>query len=656
MTPHRPHRLPAQIAAAMGGTIAAFLATLAVTVLALVGAMDRQAQQGSVILVEKALAGLAGQVLTSTLDYAKWDEATLRVGTLDLDWLQDNFGLVAEVGQTAQVVLLRGGPVGAEIGWTHDDPGAPPGPGPFDAATLRALEEALAAIAPGEFAGRTFFARSEDGLLLAAGAHVDYVGPDGPAIPREAAATLVMARRLDAAVVQALSDSTLLRNLALDRAEGPGRLSLPLPGPDGQRVASLSWDAPRPGSDLLRRFLPMLVPVTALAAGLGLIGLVLARRSALGLVAAQRAAQAAAHTDALTGLPNRAAFLRALASGEAERAVIFLDVNGFKRINDSLGHAVGDEVIRRVAERLATLSDPDCLLARIGGDEFVFVVTGAGAAFRATWIAHAAERALAAPLSVRGHRLQLQAAVGVAPAAPDMDGAELLRRADLAMYEGKRRGTRGPVAFDAVIEKAGEDAGALEAALRAALAREGELWIAYQPIVAAEGRTFARAEALARWTSPELGPVPPDRFIALAERSGLITELGRKLLHLVCDDLARQPGLRVSVNVSPLQLTTPDFVPDLLDLLASRGVAPDRLQVELTEGVLVDDPDLAARRVGELNEAGIRVALDDFGTGYSSVGTLRRIPFDTLKIDRRRIPLCRTPSQTRRLRSGKQTP
>jgi EAL domain-containing protein (putative c-di-GMP-specific phosphodiesterase class I) len=185
-----------------------------------------------------------------------------------------------------------------------------------------------------------------------------------------------------------------------------------------------------------------------------------------------------------------------------------------------------------------------------------------------------------------------------------------------------------------VLDRAGCDARTVERALREALHRPGELWMAYQPVVAAQGRQLLRAEALARWTSPELGPVPPDSFIAVAERAGLIGELGRRIVHLVCDDLAAHPELRVSINVSPLQLMSPDFVQDLLDALGARGIAPSRLEVELTESVLVDDPCLAARRIGELHAAGISIALDDFGTGFSSIGTLRQLRFDALKIDR----------------------
>jgi EAL domain-containing protein (putative c-di-GMP-specific phosphodiesterase class I) len=189
------------------------------------------------------------------------------------------------------------------------------------------------------------------------------------------------------------------------------------------------------------------------------------------------------------------------------------------------------------------------------------------------------------------------------------------------------------VAFTSIIEQASRDAAIIEQGLRRALDRSGELSIAYQPIVATDGR-LARAEALARWTSPELGTVPPDRFIAVAEQAGLIVELGRQLVHLICDDLRRHPSLEVSINISPLQLMAPDFIPSIVDDLAKRGIDPSRIEVELTEAVVVDDTRLAALRLQELHRARFSTALDDFGTGYSSIGYLRQIGFDTLKIDR----------------------
>jgi EAL domain-containing protein (putative c-di-GMP-specific phosphodiesterase class I) len=230
--------------------------------------------------------------------------------------------------------------------------------------------------------------------------------------------------------------------------------------------------------------------------------------------------------------------------------------------------------------------------------------------------------------------MQVELAMGYAVQSDHLTtGDDLVRQADLAMYEAKRQNARGPVAFNSLIRQATLDAFEVEKGLRRALISSGQLSVAYQPIVDTTGR-LVRAEALARWTSPELGSVPPDRFIGVAEQAGLIGDLGRLLLRLVCDDLVAHPRLCVSINVSPLQLMAPDYVPSLIDELRERAIDPSRIEIELTESVLVDDPRLASERLAELRIAGFSIALDDFGTGYSSVGYLGQFRFDTLKIDR----------------------
>jgi diguanylate cyclase (GGDEF)-like protein len=637
MTPRLPHRLPIQIAAVMAGTIVVFATTLTLAVLWLTQALDRQARLDSVQLVDRALAGLVESTTLVTLNYAKWDQAAERIEAGDLPWLYENMGSSAIVGLSANLVVLWGGPLPRELGWLDQSPGSGMS-GLAGSRTVALADERLASIPLGVAEAASFFVWRGNDLFAVSASRIERVLRPDPALADAQIARVLTGRRIARSELAQLAETAQLAGLELTRRRpAPDRIALALPGGSSRPVAWLTWEPPSPGSAILGDMLPILLPVSLLASGLGLTGMLMSGRSARNLVRAQASASAAAHTDPLTGLPNRAAFNRTLAepARAGERAVLFLDVNGFKRINDSNGHAAGDEVIVRLARRLEALAGPDCLLARIGGDEFVFVVTGSNAAFRTEWLAHAAERAIAPPFQVGGHAMQLQAAMGHAVQSSDaMSAGDLVRQADLAMYEAKRRRSRDPVAFGDMIEQASHDARAIERALRGALDRPGELWIAYQPLVPAAGGPLARAEALARWTSPELGPVPPDRFIAVAERAGLIVELGRRLLRLVCDDLATYPSLSVSVNISALQLMAPDFVPDLIDLLRSEGIDPSRVQVELTESLVVDDPALAARRIRELHEVGVSAALDDFGTGYSSIGTLRQLEFDALKIDR----------------------
>lgn len=633
--------LPGRIAAVMIAALLVLLVAFSIFVTWMVSALDRQASAGSLVQMQNAAENLLAQTRMLTLDYAKWEAAIPMIHAEDQAWIYDNIGATAVTGFSFQLAVLWGGPFAEDIGW-RDDQTEPEGrPGLVDPALLGQVEARLRRIPLNLYDGTEFFAWYNGALYVMFAARFEPDAPDAVAdlvsqdvdTPR-----LLIGRRLASDDIAQIGQTNLISDLHLDR-QAPSahhHQSFPLLGPDGRPVAYLAWTPVHAGADLLRRMaLPVALVVIVIGA-LSWFGIVLVQRSARQLVVAQHRASSAALTDSLTGLPNRAAFNEALAvpALAGERAILFLDVNGFKRINDSIGHAAGDEVIVYVAKRLANVSGPDCLLARIGGDEFVFILTGANAEFRVEWMAHAVTRTLTRSLHVQGHQMQIAVAMGYAVQSEDaMSGEDLVRQADLAMYEAKRQKSGEAVGFSAVIEDATRDASAVEQALRLSLDRLGELSVAYQPIVGVDGR-MARAEALARWTSPELGVVPPDRFIAVAERAGLIVVLGRKLLDIICDDLLAHPELKVSLNVSPLQLMAPDFMAMLLRKLDERQVNPSRVEIELTEAIVVEDRSLAAQRLGELRRAGFSMALDDFGTGYSSIGYLQQLQFDTLKIDR----------------------
>ncbi|MBP1806796.1 putative bifunctional diguanylate cyclase/phosphodiesterase [Rubellimicrobium aerolatum] len=628
------HRLPDRISAVILGTTLLFLATTVVSVVWMASALNRQALDQSQVQVQVARDDLLGRVRLLTIDYTKWDEADAAVRGADRTWIFDYIGSAAMMGRTFQLAVVWGGALPRDLGWTTGG-GTAARPGLLPAALLAGAEGRLArdAAETAEFfawRGGELFAMGTSRFEPVEHAHLF------PEADRRSG-QLMLGLRVGPALMADLAHSLLLTGVALVADRPTDRPAVALPGLHGTPAAYLTWSAPRPGTRLLWRMLPLLALVALAATALALIGTRLTRRNAQGLVLAERRASLAARTDALTGLPNRAAFGELLdpSARAGERAVLFLDVNDFKRINDSIGHEAGDRVLLVLAERLADLAGPDRILARTAGDEFAFVLRGPDAGAQAQALAERALLALEPAIEVLGHRMQVAVAMGYAVQADDaLQGPDLLRQADLAMDEAKRqRGRATPVAFSAIIGQAARDALAIEQGLREALRNPGELSIAYQPIVGRTGR-LERAEALARWTSPRLGSVPPGRFIAVAEQAGLIVELGRRLFHLVCDDLAAHPALRVSLNVSTLQLMAPDFIPSLVDELRARGIPPARIEIELTEAVVVDDPRLAAQRVEELREAGFSIALDDFGTGYSSVGYLEQFRFDTLKIDR----------------------
>ena len=551
-------------------------------------------------------------------------------------WLWQNVGLSAHTGEAFQLVVAWGGGLRSDAGWAVGETEAPRS-GVLDPLTLAEAEVALRAVPINTYDGIQFFAWHRGELWVLGAARVEVGdGAVDPLVLDEAIGRFLLGHRLDAEAVTSIEGDRVVRNLSITPNAPEGRSVVPLPGGDGQPVAYLAWDTPQPGSEMLGRLLAPLALAVLLTIALAARGLRFVQASARNLVEAEVQATRAARTDALTGLPNRAAFNEVIArpAKAGARAVLFLDVNGFKRINDSIGHAAGDEVIVIVAERLSRLVRPDHFLARIAGDEFVFVLTSPHAGAWAELLAREVEGLLEAPLSVMGHQMRIAMAMGYAVQMDEQaTGADLVRQADLAMYEAKRHPGSGLVGFNPMIEQASHDASIIEKALRGAMARGGELSIAYQPIVTQDGR-LAHAEALARWTSPELGVVPPGRFIAVAEQAGLIVELGWRLFQLICDDLAAHPGLNVSLNVSPLQLMAPDSILTFRSELERRGVDPGRIEIELTESVVVDDARLASTRLHQIHDAGFSTALDDFGTGYSSVGYLRQMGFDTLKVDR----------------------
>ncbi|MEU7039593.1 EAL domain-containing protein [Streptomyces varsoviensis] len=364
-----------------------------------------------------------------------------------------------------------------------------------------------------------------------------------------------------------------------------------------------------------------------------------------------------ARHDALTGLPNRTMFFehldRALAGGPdgagGDRVgLCYLDIDGFKAVNDSLGHAVGDELLVAVAERLrACATAPGELVARLGGDEFVGLVTGATASADVTALARRMLRALADPVHLEGRELSVRASIGVVGGKTGTAGsrgaAEVLRSADITMYRAKAAGGNRYELADAACDARAIARHSLTNCLPAAL-DNGEFFIEYQPLVRLGDGVVRGAEALVRWLHPVHGVLGPDQFIPLAESTGLIVPLGRWVLQ----EAARQARawkhaegagpdagpLRVNVNLSPAQLCYPGLVTETVEVLADAGLDPAALCLEVTENALIGADEDALRPLRQLADLGVDIALDDFGTGYSNLSYLRRLPVSTLKLDR----------------------
>lgn len=351
--------------------------------------------------------------------------------------------------------------------------------------------------------------------------------------------------------------------------------------------------------------------------------------------------------DPLTGLGNRRLFNeslgQALAGPAASRrplAVILMDFDNFKAINDSLGHAAGDLVLRLVGERLRTCVRPGDVVARLGGDEFALLLDDLHGPGEASEVAGRLLRALEDPVPVQGFALRVGASVGVALRGPDAQDSEtLLRNADVALYHAKAHHRGRAQLFDAAMHASVLERLELEADLRGAIAR-GAFELHYQPLVEVQGGELRGFEALVRWPHPTRGLLSPCAFIPLAEETGLIVAIDRWVLRAACTEVASwpqpagRPPVSLGVNLTASHIHYPDVVQEVQQVLQASGLAPGRLMLELTENVLLSDTAATARTLRELRGLGLRLALDDFGTGYSSLSYLREFPISDLKVDR----------------------
>lgn len=349
-----------------------------------------------------------------------------------------------------------------------------------------------------------------------------------------------------------------------------------------------------------------------------------------------------AHHDALTGLPNRTLFherlKQALARGRDNQqltATLCLDLDNFKNINDSLGHGYGDKLLRALGKRLRSELREDDTLARLGGDEFAVVLAQLDSRDAACATAKRLIEAMRPPFHIEGHQFSVGLSIGIALAPEDNEnGEQLLGYADMALYEAKRNGRNRYECFHLELDVAARQRRLVETDLRTAL-HLGQLHLHYQPVVDQQTNAVTGYEALLRWQHPIRGMVMPLDFIPIAEETGLIHELGTRALNLACQEAASWGTEQtVSVNLSPVQFKNANLVHTVALALADSGLAPQRLELEITESVLLGNSEENVRTLRALKDLGVSISLDDFGTGYSSLGYLRAFPFDRIKIDK----------------------
>ncbi|HZH10462.1 MAG TPA: EAL domain-containing protein [Microvirga sp.] len=461
---------------------------------------------------------------------------------------------------------------------------------------------------------------------------------------------LVSIRFLDGSFVTQIADRNLIDGLRFSRSSmgSDDEISVPLTSDEGDLIGYFLWKPELPGQRILS-FVAPLAATTSLAIIFVMFLLVRSlRRSAaqqemtiVELRASQAQAQHLAFHDVLTGLPNRALFddrldqaLSRTRRGE-KIAVLMIDLDRFKHINDNLGHQAGDSLIREFAKILSGMVGTGDTVARLGGDEFAVIQVGIRDGAEVEVLCDRILSALDDPFEILGHQVYAGASIGIA-LAPDFgfDRVDIMRKADIALYSAKDEGRDCYRMFTAAMDEAVKVRSTIEDDLRSALRRGEELSVVYQPQFKSNGRSIVGLETLVRWNHPTRGPILPEQFIPVAEQTGLISRLGDWVLQQACLASRQWPDLFISVNVSPAQFRVHGFAERVLEIVRENGADPHRIELEITEGVLLDNAGETAGTLRQLRAAGFRIALDDFGTGYSSLGYLQRFAIDKIKIDR----------------------
>ncbi len=563
---------------------------------------------------------------------AMWDEAVRRTsGALDTAWLKQTLGSSLSMGSaydSAAVLDLRSG----QVIWAQSKDNSPIGLDTlFGDKSLSTYSDMLKVNTArnGIVSG---FLQTSDGPVVLAMAPVFSTST----APKGNGRIVYLSKSLNAAWFNDVQKKLLVAGVGVSVADVANKTNLGLKSPDGQVTLSLFWKNRELGTMVTSAFsektgvtLGFLVLVMA---GIGYVCWSLVGQ----LERDEQQAQFRASHDHLTGLPNRLSLtqsMQILRDSNTPYAVAFADLDGFKEVNDSYGHDIGDRLIYMIANGIQQLSKSAVLCSRLGGDEFVVLFEGASAQSDAQSFAVNLIAMLKHSFDLDGRLASVGASVGIAGCDGTLDVSEMLRRSDIAMYKAKANGKNRLCVFDEAFDIERNENLAIAYELKSILA-SGNLGIVFQPVVSARTSEITGVEALARWPSSSPRKVTADRFIAVAENSGLIDSLGELILEKACFEAANWPDIRLAVNISAVQLNNPNFVSRSLAMLAKHKISTNRVEFEITETSLIHDTDRAKQVFTALQKAGIKVALDDFGTGFSSIGYLRRFEFDRIKIDK----------------------
>jgi diguanylate cyclase (GGDEF)-like protein len=587
-----------------------------------------------------ALKTFLAQLGATLNDYAAWDDAAIYSYSNDgMEWMNSNFGEMSENSALFDIALVVDPRRNTILAYQDGKPMTTPVSEFFDPALWRLLDTAMTSQTTPEARG---FVRTKKGI---AATGVALIRPKSDELerPAESRRYLVFARHLDEHVTE-LSETYVIRGLHLAQSHDMVKNYIAVWDPEGKVLGKLAWPSRAPGD------LSYIEIRSKVIGAISLFGFLLATIFAIGLIEMRRlrsdeeAARQLALTDRLSGLLNRAGLFKSLegmieeaATTKSDVALLYLDLDGFKEVNDAYGHGCGDDLIRSVSAGFRCLIPEDAVLARVGGDEFAIAFVRKNCNAAAQGLAETILHFFGEPFQVGERLVTVGTSIGMASSQiGTIGGEELVRRADVAMYKSKESGRGRFFFYDASMDNDREMVLAIEAQLRTAIDRD-QLDVVFQPVVTGSSLEITSAEALVRWNRPGRGPVSPDVFIPAAEKTGLIEPLGFFVLKTACERARQWPGLNIAVNISPVQLRNLSFAGQVAEILAGAGIEPARLTLELTEGYLIQNPQRARQSIERLKALGVKIALDDFGSGFSSIGYLRQFGFDRLKIDRSMI-------------------
>jgi diguanylate cyclase (GGDEF) domain len=572
-------------------------------------------------------------------DYAAWDDAARYVYDNDADWMVSNLGIMTANSNLFDVAVVMDSQQNVIMTYENGQPAAW-SPNQYFDESLSTLFDKASSAGKDQLPEASGFIQTSRGMAAVAIGLVREKSGRLTVAP-DARRFLVFARHLDAETIEDLGRTYIIDGLRLAGEDDVTSKAVEIRNRHGQMLARLTWDSRLPGNLGYVEVKPLVYYALAMV-GLFFLLLVVGGSNTLKkLKADEAAARHLAMRDRLSGLLNRTGFFLSLDELVTEAqsrgtnvALLYLDLDGFKEVNDAYGHGTGDQLIRGVAAGLRALVGERDVLARVGGDEFAIAIQGIEVGRLADELSDRILGFFDEPFIIGERVATIGTSIGIAVSIRGkVSGEELVRRADMAMYRAKETGRGRAEYYRKEMDAEREERNKLEIDLRIAIERR-ELTVLYQPVVEAGTWRLVGLEALCRWDRPGYGYVSPDVFIPIAESTGLIDQLGLFVLHRACETIAAWPELKLAVNISPGQFRDPAFAVHVGSVFRKTGTKPSRVTLEMTEGYFIQNPERARGALAKLRQLGVKIALDDFGAGFSSVGYLRQFGFDRMKIDK----------------------